>query len=210
VTQVLQSELAMPAERAARLAGVSARQLAYWESKGLLRPSIVLRLGPRSNVRLYSFTDLLQLLVVAELRGYYPLQQIRRLIEHMRSRGYSEPLRELRFSRLGKEIFVQHPDGAWEGDLQPDQIVFEHVVRLGPLAQRVWQEAGRSESQVGAIERRRGRLGSKPVFAGTRIPVETVRQYLERGYSTAAVIEAFPTLTPQDVDAARQKQPLPA
>jgi uncharacterized protein (DUF433 family) len=42
------------------------------------------------------------------------------------------------------------------------------------------------------------------VLAGTRIPVATVQRYLDAGYDTAAIIREYPSLTPADVEAARQ------
>jgi len=73
--------------------------------------------------------------VVATLRTEreMSLQHIRRVVGHLRSRGYEEPLRELRFATLGREIYFQHPDGSWEGDLRPDQIVLVKTIRLEPL-----------------------------------------------------------------------------
>jgi uncharacterized protein (DUF433 family) len=45
-------------------------------------------------------------------------------------------------------------------------------------------------------------LGHKLVFAGTRIPVDTVIEYLEAGRSVEEVLQAFPDLTRDDIDAA--------
>ena len=38
-------------------------------------------------------------------------------------------------------------------------------------------------------------LGGKPVFKGTRVPVRTLFEYLERGYSLEEFIECFPSVT---------------
>jgi uncharacterized protein (DUF433 family) len=40
---------------------------------------------------------------------------------------------------------------------------------------------------------------SAPVFAGTRIRVSTVQDYLRHGYDTDAILEAFPDLSAADV-----------
>src|SRR5258707_11281012 len=127
--------IAFPDTRAAKLARVSMRRLRYWEETNLVRPSIKRQLSPRNTVRLYSFQDLLSLLVVAELRTErdMSLQHIRRVVQHLRSRGYQEPLRELTFATLGQEIYFQHSDGTWEGDLRSDPIVLQQILRLDPL-----------------------------------------------------------------------------
>ena len=38
-------------------------------------------------------------------------------------------------------------------------------------------------------------LGGTPVFAGTRVPVKTLFEYLEDNYSLDEFIECFPTVT---------------
>src|SRR5438046_1805167 len=168
----------LPDDRAARLAGVSMRQVRYWEKAGLVHPSISRQLGPRNTVRLFGFTDLLQLLVVAELRDRLPLQHIRRVVGHLRGRGYEEPFRQLVFATVGKELYFQHPDGTWEGGLAPDQVVFHEVIELEPLRRRIDGVRQRPADTVGEVERARGRLGSQEVFAGTRIPVAPVQAYV--------------------------------
>jgi len=193
--------LAFPDAQARQLAGVSTRRLRYWEETGLVEPSIRRQLSAKNTVRLYSFADLLSLLVVAELRTErdMSLQHIRRVVEHLRSRGYEAPLRELRFATLGQEIYFQHSDGTWEGDLRPDQRVLEKVLHLDPLRARIIRAAERQVSEEGQVTKERGVHASAPVFAGTRIRVSTVQDYLRHGYDTDAILTAFPDLTPADV-----------
>jgi DNA-binding transcriptional MerR regulator len=196
--------LAFPDTRARKLARVSMRRLRYWEETGLVVPSVRRRLSPKNTVRLYSFQDLLALLVVAELRTErdMSLQHIRRVVEHLRSRGYEAPLRELTFATLGQEIYFQHSDGTWEGDLRPDQIILEKILRLDPLRARITRAAQRQASDTGRVVKQRGVHASAPVFAGTRIRVSTVQDYLRHGYDTEAILEAFPDLKAADVDEA--------
>jgi DNA-binding transcriptional MerR regulator len=198
--------LAFTDVQARRLAGVSMRRLRYWEQVGLVVPSIKRKLSPRNTVRLYSFQDLLALLVVSELRTErdMSLQRIRRLVAHLRSRDYEAPLRELRFATVGREIFFQHLDGTWEGDLRPDQIIFEQTIQLEPLRSRIEGAARRSARDSGQVVKRRGVHASAPVFAGTRIRVSTVQDYLRQGFAEEAILEAFPDLRPADVDEARR------
>jgi len=206
MTSATEEFLAFPDTRARQLAKVSMRRLRYWEETGLVVPSIERQLSPKNTVRLYSFQDLLSLLVVAELRTQrdMSLQHVRRVVEHLRSRGYEAPLRQLTFATLGQEIYFQHSDGSWEGDLRPDQRVLEKVLHLDPLRTRITRAAGRQASEAGQVIKKRGVHASAPVFAGTRIGVSTVQEYLQRGYETDAILEAFPDLKPADVaEAAR-------
>lgn len=199
--------LAFPDTQARRLAGVSMRRLRYWEEVGLVVPSVKRRLGEHNTVRLYSYQDLLTLLVVSALRTErdMSLQKIRRVVTHLRSRGYQAPLRELKFATVGREIYFQHPDGRWEGDLRPDQIVIVEVILLDPLRLRIDRAAARPAEDAGRVEKRRGVHASAPVFAGTRIRVATVQRYLQQGYQTEVILEAFPDLSVADVEEARRQ-----
>ena len=38
-------------------------------------------------------------------------------------------------------------------------------------------------------------LGGTPIFKGTRVPVRTLFEYLERGYTLEEFIECFPSVT---------------
>lgn len=196
--------LAFPDTRAAKLARVSLRRLRYWEERRLVVPSIKRQISARNTVRLYGYQDLLSLLVVSTLRTEreMSLQRIRRVVQHLQDRDYKAPLRELKFATYGREIYFQHPDGSWEGDLAPDQIVLEKVIRLDPLRLRIERAARRPETSKGRVERHRGVHASAPVFAGTRIRVSTVQDYLRHGFDTAAILRAFPDLDAADVDEA--------
>jgi uncharacterized protein (DUF433 family) len=195
-----------------RLAGLTQRQLRYMDEVGLLSPAISRRISPRNAVRLYDFADVVELLVVVELRRRFTPQHVRKVVKHLRSRGYERPLSELRFAVEGNsQVFFQHPDGTWEGDRRPDQTVLMHVLDLEAIRVRARSAAGRRDtSQAGRTERRRGVLGSKPVFAGTRIPVSSVVAFLRAGESTERILAAYPELYPEDVEAARDEAGLAA
>ena len=42
-------------------------------------------------------------------------------------------------------------------------------------------------------------LGGKPVFKGTRVPIETLFDHLEAGISVVEFLEDFPTVTKEQV-----------
>ena len=72
---------------ACRVAGITYRQLDYWARTGLVTPGIR-SAGGSGTQRLYSFRDILMLRVVKNLLDAgISLQQIRRAIDHLRSRG---------------------------------------------------------------------------------------------------------------------------
>ncbi|MEN9814010.1 MAG: hypothetical protein RL479_2696 [Verrucomicrobiota bacterium] len=45
-------------------------------------------------------------------------------------------------------------------------------------------------------------LGGTVVFRGTRVPVQSLIDYLQDGYSLAQFLEFFPTVDPEDARAA--------
>ena len=142
--------------------------------------------------------------------GYTPddndRHEIRRIVEHLRDRDYAAPLRELRFAVSGGRIYFQHPDGLWAGDQAPDQVVLYQVLDVEAIKARIRRSVRPSrEHEAGHVERRRGVRGSKAVFAGTRVPVAAV-DYLERNLPDERILEAFPELTREDVEAARQSR----
>jgi DNA-binding transcriptional MerR regulator len=195
-----ESLIALPDHRAAKLATVSVRQLRYWEQVGLVVPSVRHQFSQRSIVRLYHFTDLVDLLVAAELRDALSLQHIRKVVDHLRGRGYPRPLSELRFAIVGNEIYFQHPDGQWEGEFQLYQPVLQNVLALEPIRARILGSMRRSEAAYGQVERQRGLRGGAEVFAGTRIPVQMVRRRLKHGFTPGQIIEAYPDLTLNDIE----------
>jgi DNA-binding transcriptional MerR regulator len=206
MAQAMEDTLAVSDKRAAQLAGISMKQLRHWEKTGLVVPSVRQQISPRNTVRLYSFQDLMELLVVAELRHRpgISLQHIRRLVSYLRTRDFEAPLRELKFATHGRAIYINYPDGSWSGDPVPDQIIFRHAIALDEVAAKIDRAKNRDPGTIGQVTSRRGVHRSKPVFAGTRIPVATVQRYLEAGYDTAAIIREYPSLTPGDVEAARR------
>jgi DNA-binding transcriptional MerR regulator len=206
MAQAMEDMFAVSDKRAAKLAGISMRQLRYWEQIGLVVPSVREQISPRNTVRLYSFQDLLELLVAAELRHRpgISLQHIQRLVAYLRTRDFDAPLRELKFATRGQEIYIRYPDGIWSGDSAPDQLIYQQVLALDEVAAKIHTVRDRDPEAAGRVVRRRGVHGSKPIFAGTRIPVGTVQRYLQAGYEPRAIIREYPSLTPADIEAARQ------
>ncbi|WP_420848554.1 DUF433 domain-containing protein [Protofrankia coriariae] len=165
------------------------------------------RLIRARNRRGYDINGLVQLRVVAELRqGGVSLQHVRRVVQYLQAH-YRAPLSELRFSVRGNEICFQHPDGSWEGDRQPGQLVYSQVLQLEAIRMNLLRQVGENDRtrDAGQIQRRQRVRGAQPVFAGTRIPVAAVMAYLDRGYGTKRIIQAYPQLTPDDIEAARRQ-----
>src|ERR1700722_9883953 len=121
--------IAFTEDRAAELAGVGVPTLRRWAEQGLVGASVVKHISPRNTVRLYGFDDLVALLVLSALRDVRSHQFLRNILARLR-REYTRPLVELRFAIDAQrgEIYFQHPDGSWEGDRRPHQVVIRQVL----------------------------------------------------------------------------------
>lgn len=189
-------------EHAAAITGLSLRQVDYWANTGFIVPRVNERLTPRRPIRLFDFLELMALMVAAELRRRrVSLQHIRLITARVREQGYESPLTELRWATDGNRLYFQHPDGSWEGAQRPNQVVIHQVLDLDVLRVKIRESSRRGEDILGKTERRRGRMGSKEVFAGTRVPVATVRRYLSAGRTPEEVLKSYPSLTRRDLDA---------
>ena len=179
--------LAATPEVAARLAGVTVRQVNYWREIGLIEPAVARRISPRNEVRLYDFTGLVELRIVGALRNRLSLQHIRQVINRLRA-SYDRPLTELRFAVQDRNLYFQHPGGTWEGGQRPGQIVLAEVIMLEEVRAELRRAAAERSREPGRVVKRRRVHGSKPTFAGTRIPLSAVEAFLRQGASDEDIL----------------------
>jgi DNA-binding transcriptional MerR regulator len=88
--------------------GLPVSALHYWDRTGLIKPSVRPAAG-RGSKRLYSFRDLVQLLVVSRLRALgLSLQRIRKCLDFLRQRfpHLDAPLAELSLVTDGETVFL--------------------------------------------------------------------------------------------------------
>jgi uncharacterized protein (DUF433 family) len=192
-----------PTEKVLRLTALSKRQLQYWDETQFLSPSITSKAG-RGHRRLYDFRDLVSLRVAADLRANHAsLQAIRKVANHLRTLDYADPLAELRFWSVGGEVYFEEA-GTVRSSRRPDQTIAEYTVPLGKIVDSLTERVVALDKQrpIGQTEKRRGRLGSKTLIAGTRIPVSTIQNLVRDGADEAEVLSLYPDITAQDVRAA--------
>jgi uncharacterized protein (DUF433 family) len=194
---------AYTADRARRLTGLTVRQIQYWDELGFIRPSLTRRKG-RGRRRLYSFRDLVSLKVAADLRRSVSLQLIRKVNDHLRRLDYRNPLAELSFVIVGGKLYFEE-SARWQDSRQLGQVVASFIIRVGAIAADLQQQIRIDQARArrpGVIERRRGVLGGKPVLAGTRIAVQTIKNLLRDGASVEEIRELYPDLGSNDIQAA--------
>jgi uncharacterized protein (DUF433 family) len=189
--------------QAARLTGVSLRQMRYWAADGFFAPSLATPDLP--HLRLYSFRDLVSLKVLNQLRNKekIPLQELRRT-----KRGLSE-LGERLWGEttlyvLGKRVVFHNPATGRLEEAATGQGVLKIPLKVvtGDIQKAVDAMRQRRPESIGKIERKRGVVQNQPVIAGTRIPVSSIRAFADAGYSPEAIRKQYPSLTIDDIKAA--------
>lgn len=205
-TDVEDSRVGVALGRAVSITGVSAARLRRWERAELVSPRAARKVGARHAVRIYGFDELVEIRIVRALedRGAH-IKLIEKLLREVREwqARSGRAAHRLRWAVGQREPFVEI-DGMWTGGREPRQGVMPELLDLDHLREEVRSRLGeRPEAKMGRTERRRGALGSKDVFAGTRTPVDAVIAYVKRGATDNEIIEAFPHLTAADIALAR-------
>lgn len=150
-------------------------QVASWRRAGLVQAG--------------SGGEFTQTRTIATLRrAGVSLRRIRAVVDRLAT-SRDAPLDELRFALHGRELYVSHLGGAWEGDRRPGQFILDHVVPLlvvdgallaglpslapaapatatGGQVATIGGRAGSSDGQVATIG---GRIGSRDGRAGTSV-----------------------------------------
>lgn len=196
------AELAFTAREAQRVTGLSNRRLQYWDETDFIRPSVAARQG-RGWPRLYSFRDLIQLRIAAQLRDQLSLQALRRLKVAL---DVDAPFAELRFAVLGgNDVVYLGLTGQAEAVKAPGQIVLTFDVPIqeirADLQGRIREL--RTRRETGTIGKARGVLGSKDLIRGTRITPGAIQRMLASGWSESRILDEFPELEEADIAAAR-------
>ncbi|MCK9276393.1 MAG: type II toxin-antitoxin system HicB family antitoxin [Syntrophales bacterium] len=122
----------------AQITGLSKRRIGYMDSTDLIKPSVQEAAGYGST-RLYSFIDLVQLMVAKNLLQKVSMQKIRKAVQYLKKAmpDIQKPLANLRFLTDGETIFVITEDSQKILDvLKSGQFVMT-VVALGEIVEEL-------------------------------------------------------------------------
>jgi uncharacterized protein (DUF433 family) len=141
---------------------------------------------------------------IAEIRKEVPLQQLRKIGEWL-AQHYDEPWSSLTFYVCGRRVFFDEPEtGELVAGYPPGQGTMR--VEMTKVARRVdaavEQLRKRGADQIGQVTQNRYIVHNAPVLSGTRIPTGAVWDFHEAGYDVPAIMREYPTLTPEDIQAA--------
>lgn len=144
---------------AARLTGLSARQLDHWDRQGFLRPSVE-RASGYGSTRRYSFADVVRLRVAARLRANgVGLARIRKCAEALARLDPEADLGRARLLVVGSTVLWARTDREVVDLLKDGQLVLvcslgDAVAEAAGAVGRLSREAGRADFPAG---RHRGR-----------------------------------------------------
>jgi uncharacterized protein (DUF433 family) len=192
-------------EQVARLTGISAGQLRYWDRTDFFRPSLAYQDRRAARSRIYSFRDIVCLKVVNAIRNEsgVPLPRLRAAKEKLRHLG-DDIWAKITLYVLNRRIVFFNPETDSKEDVETGQIVLEIPLKVvsGDMEEAVRALSRRDKASIGRIERHRNVMSNQEVIAGTRIPVRSVKAFADAGYSIDAIKKEYPTLTEQDIRAA--------
>jgi tetratricopeptide (TPR) repeat protein len=202
---------------AARIFGISAARLRYWERNELVRPSQQSERGPG-----FGFRDLVCIKTILVLLDHgVPLRRIRRTVELLRDRipELDEPLRSLRVWLADPDRIVVRHDGAlYESTGQmvidfplspsrPDDVAFLRDARAPDPARALeWFERGcrldgGPDTLAEAEEAYRRAVEADPDFADAHCNLGAVCQQRDRRAQARACYERALACDPAHVEA---------
>jgi uncharacterized protein (DUF433 family)/DNA-binding transcriptional MerR regulator len=192
-------------EQVQRMTGLTVGRLRYWARTDFFKPSFVEENRRLPYSRFYSFKDVVALRTLEMLRvqNNVPLQQLRIVAEKL---AYLKD--DLWTSTIlfveNRRVAIVNPESGAAYEVASGQyllgIPLKKVIddtRADILAFR-----SRSESDVGQVSRRRGVIRNALVISGTRIPVGAIVRLNEDGYSVDRIIDEYPDLRKEDIEAA--------
>lgn len=88
------------------------------------------------------------------------------------------------------------------GGLQGEPLTVDLDEVKALVEQDVRKLAERGPEEIGQVMRNRWIMSGVPIIAGTRIPTETIAWFHDNGYALDWILENFPRLTAEDIEAA--------
>lgn len=200
--------LAFTMDVVARLTGLSEPQLRRLDTDGIYQPSMALENRRQPYSRIYSFSDLVALKVIATLRKKsVPWPEITRAAAFLRALPGAS-WQSARLFVLRKRLYLSHDEldlATGPTGRQAKVDVLDLADIQAEMRRRVDQLRHRTDDQIGRVVVDRFLLGGEPVFAGTRIPVATIASLLRSGMTDQEILTEFPRLRPGDVALAREQ-----
>jgi len=188
-----------------KLTGLSTGQLRSWDRSGLFVPSLADDNRRLPYSRAYSFMDLASLRVISTLKFEHGVstQHLKKAARRLKELGRDDWASQSIYV-LKKEVVFEN-DGRLEvaatgqGVLKiPLKVAFQSVQKDVDALFR------RDKSKVGHLSKTRHIMGGEEVVAGTRIPIRSIRSYIDMGLSDQRILTDYPDLKQADIDVVRK------
>ena len=192
-------------EHVERITGLTRGRLRYWARTGFFKPSYTEDDPRLPYSRFYSFKDIVALRTLERLRvqNSVALQHLRKVAENL-SHLKDDLWTKTTLFVINKKVVFVNP----ETDTPQEVVSGQHLLPI-PLQEIVDDTSAdiaaftkRQQSSVGRVSRSREILHNAWVVAGTRIPVAAINRLHEDGFSAQRIIDEYPDLTSDDVEAA--------
>lgn len=192
-----------------RLTGVSRSQLRYWDRTDFFSPSLAYADRSVKHSRLYSFRDLVCLKILNALRNeakvsLHHLRDVKDQLLHLGDDLWATTTLYL----LGKRVVVVNPETEQLEDAASQQLVLQ--IPLKVVSQNMEDAIDRlndRSAQSPEISRSVAIAGNQYVVKGTRIPVASIKEFSNAGYSVDQILEQYPSLSETEVRAAIEFDP---
>ncbi len=194
-------------EQASRISGLSVFQLRQWDKDGFFQAAYRDERPRVPYGRIYSFRDLVSLQVLDDLRNRkrIPLGHLKVVSRKLAYLGDARWTATTLYV-LGKRVVLEHPETKAREDVVSGQQVFNIPLRVVIRNTRERIKAlGERSDRVGKFRSQRFVNHGELVFDGTRVPVQTVADFLKSGYSTAEILREFPAIGQEDIEAVRRQ-----
>ena len=195
-------------EQTARLTGLSVEQLRNWDRTGFFSPALAAENRRSAFSRIYTFQDLLSLHVLKALKNDYgcSLQHLRQVKKELAKLGQGS-WSDFTLYVLNKRVVIHDKKSSDFYEPVDGQKVFKIPLRV---VQRNMQNAvnelwERPASSIAKTEKRRRVAGFKEVLSGTRVTIDSIRDFITAGYSDNEIVEEFPSISIVDVQFVRER-----
>jgi DNA-binding transcriptional MerR regulator len=191
-------------EQAARLAHISMTQIRYWDGTGFFVPSLAYEDRRAAYSRLYTFDDVVALRVLGELRNVYDvsLQHLRKVRDKFALPQGAWANEEIFVNK--KRVYFKNERGNFVNS-ETDEETLPNIP-IPRVISEIQQDARtmgiRPKNAVGKKVQTAPIARKAEVFEGTRIPIDTVKEYFSAGLGKDEILADYPTLAEQDIEAA--------
>ncbi len=188
-----------------RLTRISVNQLRYWDRTHFFTPGLAADNRRLSHARIYTFRDVVCLKILNTIRNEskVPLQHLRDGREKLLHLG-DDMWAKITLYILNRRVVFHNPETDQREDVVSGQGIFQIPRRVvsGDMERAARLLRERDAATIGRITRHRGTASNRPIVAGTRIPVKSIKAFSEAGYSIDQIREQYPILTAEDIRAA--------